>query len=176
MKVFRLLGVILLALACCSIAIAQTPFTAGTWTRVTPTSTPIAGGHPQLLTDGSVLILNNTCGTTGSWYRLVPDSSGNYVTGTWVSAGNLPTGYNPLYFASQMLPVGYVIVMGGEYNACNPVWTTQGAAYNMATNKWTTVPAPTGWTSVGDAQRHPSQRPVHAGELLLYPGSHPQQL
>lgn len=152
MKVFRLLGVVLLALACCSIAIAQTPFTAGTWTRVTPTSTPIAGGHPQLLTDGSVLILNNTCNATGNWYRLVPDASGNYVTGTWVSAGSLPSGYNPLYFASQMLPIGYVIVMGGEYTACSPVWTNRGAAYNMATNTWISVPAPTGWTSVGDAQ------------------------
>ena len=152
MKVFRLLSIALLALACCSIAIAQTPFTAGTWTRVTPTSTPIAGGHPQLLTDGSVLILNNTCNATGTWYRLFPDSSGNYVTGTWVSAGSLPTGYNPLYFASQALNNGYVIVMGGEYNACSPVWTTLGAAYNTVTNKWVKVPAPTGWTSVGDAQ------------------------
>src|SRR6476646_7353230 len=65
MKVFRMLGFVLLALACCSIAIAQEPFTAGTWTRVTPSSTPIAAGHPQLLTDGSVLILSNTCNATG---------------------------------------------------------------------------------------------------------------
>jgi len=152
MKMFRLFGIALLAVACSSIAFAQAPFTAGTWTRVTPSSTPIAGGHPLLLTDGSVLILNNTCNTTGNAYRLFPDSAGNYATGTWVSAGNLPSGYNPLYFASQMLPVGYVIIMGGEYNACNSVWTTLGAAYNPVTNKWISVPAPTGWSSVGDAQ------------------------
>src|SRR4051812_16401881 len=146
---FRTFGIALLALACCSIAVAQTPFTAGTWTQVTPSSTPIAGGHPMLLTDGSVLILNNTCNSTGNWYRLVPDKTGNYVTGSWVSAGNLPNGYNPLYFASQVLNNGYVLVIGGEYNACSPVWTTVGAAYNTATNKWISVPAPPGWTTVG---------------------------
>lgn len=152
MKVFRMLGFVLLALACCSTAIAQEPFTAGTWTRVTPGNTPIAGGHPMLLTDGSVLILNNTCNATGNWYRLIPDNAGNYVTGSWSPAGTLPSGYNPLYFASQVLPNGWVGVIGGEYNACSSVWTTLGAAYNPATNKWVPAPAPAGWTSVGDAQ------------------------
>jgi hypothetical protein len=153
MKVFRTFGIAVLALlAWSSLASAQEPFTAGTWTQATPGNTPIAGGHPMLLTDGSVLILNNTCNTTGNWYRLVPDSTGSYINGSWVSAGNLPAGYNPLYFASQVLPNGYVLAMGGEYNACNGVWTTLGAYYNPISNTWHAVPAPTGWSTIGDAQ------------------------
>lgn len=153
MKVFRTLGIYLLALFATGIASAQEPaFQAGTWSTVTPGNTPLSAGHMLLLTDGSVLVIDNNCAATGTWYRLVPDDLGNYVTGSWVKAGSLPAGYDPLYFASAVLPNGEVIVMGGEYNACAGVWTTLGAMYNPHTNKWTTVPAPTGWSTVGDAQ------------------------
>ena len=86
------------------------------------------------------------------WYRLVPDATGSYIHGTWKNAGTLPSGYNPLYFASSVLPNGQVVVMGGEYNNGSGVWTTQGAVYNPATNKWTSITSPPGWTTVGDAQ------------------------
>jgi hypothetical protein len=152
MKVFRTLGIAALALLVFSgIAISQDAFSPGQWTAVV--APPQSGiGHIQLLTDGSVLAINSGCGVTGNWYRLIPDKTGSYVNGKWVSAGNLPTGYNPLYFASQVLPNGHVVVIGGEYNACNAVWTTLGANYNPYTNKWATLPAPGGWGSVGDAQ------------------------
>jgi hypothetical protein len=106
-----------------------------------------------LLTDGSVLV-NSFFFTNhaDNWYRLVPDSTGSYVKGTWVNAGSAPSGYNPLYFASEVLPNGYVVIMGGEYNNGSSVWTTLGAAYNPLTNTWLKVPAPTGWSTIGDAQ------------------------
>ena len=151
MKVFRTLCIVILAVAWCGIANAQAPFTAGTWTKLTNTPAS-AVGHAMLLTDGSILVIANTCNTTGNWYRLVPDSTGSYLNGTWSSAGNLPTGYNPLYFASSVLPSGQVVVMGGEYNGCGAVWTTLGALYNPVGNKWTSLTAPTGWSTVGDAQ------------------------
>jgi hypothetical protein len=151
MKSFRSLGIFLLALLVCSgIALTQDSFTAGTWTPLT--NTPPSGiGHMVLLSDGSVLAINSACNATGNWYRLVPDSTGSYLNGTWVAAGNLPTGYNPLYFASQVLPSGQVVVMGGEYNGCAGAETTKGAIYNPATNKWQMMTAPTGWTTIGDA-------------------------
>jgi len=151
MKVVRILGVALLALACTS-AFAQEPFTAGTWTKTT-NPPPSAVAHALLLTDGSVLV-NSFFFTshTDTWYRLVPDSTGSYINGTWSTAGSLPTGYNPLYFGSAVLPSGQVTVMGGEYNNGSAVWTTLGAIYNPATNKWSKLAAPTGWTTVGDAQ------------------------
>ena len=153
MKVFRVLGIASLALlVCSSIAIAQTPFTAGTWTKTTnaPAS---AVAHAVLLTDGSVLV-NSMFFENHSdpWYRLVPDSTGSYINGTWVNAGSLPSGYNPLYFASSVLPSGQVVVFGGEYNNGVGVWTTDGALFNPTTSKWTSLTAPSGWTTVGDAQ------------------------
>lgn len=153
MKVFRALGIAALALLLCSgIALTQEAFTPGQWTVLT--NAPPAGvGHIQMLTDGSVLALNTTCGAVGIWYRLVPDSTGSYVNGKWLSGGTLPSGYNPLYFASQVLPNGDVVVIGGEYNGsgCVGAETTLGALYNPRSNKWVSLAAPAGWTSVGDA-------------------------
>jgi len=153
MKVFRTFGIALLALlVCASIASAQEPFTAGTWTKTTnPPASAVA--HALLLTDGSVLV-NSMFFENHSdpWYRLIPDSTGSYINGTWVNAGTLPSGYNPLYFGSSVLPSGQVTVMGGEYNNGSAVWTTQGALFSPATSTWTTLTAPSGWTTVGDAQ------------------------
>jgi len=153
MKVFRTLGIALLALlAWSSIASAQEPFTAGTWTKTkNPPSSPVA--HALLLNDGSVLV-NSIFFSNHSdpWYRLVPDKTGSYINGNWSNAGTLPTGYNPLYFASALLPSGQVVIMGGEYNNGNAVWTTMGALYNPNTKTWTSLAAPSGWTTIGDAQ------------------------
>lgn len=153
MKVFRTLGIALLAsLVCSSIAIAQEPFTAGTWTKTT-NAPPSAVAHALMLNDGSVLV-NSMFFENHSdpWYRLVPDSTGSYVNGTWSTVGSLPSGYNPLYFGSSLLPSGQVVIMGGEYNNGSSVWTTKGAVYNPNSKTWTSLAAPSGWTTVGDAQ------------------------
>ena len=153
MKVFRTFGIALLALlAWSSIASAQEPFTAGTWTP-TKNAPASAVAHALLLNDGSVLV-NSMFFQNHSdpWYRLVPDKTGSYINGTWSNAGSLPSGYNPLYFASSLLPSGQVVVMGGEYNNGSAVWTTQGALYNPNSKTWTSLTAPSGWTTVGDAQ------------------------
>jgi hypothetical protein len=152
MKVFRTLGIPLLALLTGSgIASSQTPFAPGKWTKVAK-APPTGVGHAQVLSDGSVLMLNSGCNVTGNWYRLVPSSTGSYEAGTWVAGGNMPAQYNPLYFSSAVLPNGNFIVMGGEYDGCNAVWTNKGAMYNVHSNKWTPVAAPAGWANVGDAQ------------------------
>jgi hypothetical protein len=153
MKVFRILGIALLAsLAWSSLANAQEPFTAGTWSA-TSTKPPSAVAHAVLLTDGSVLVNSFFFSNHADpWYRLVPDATGSYIHGTWKNAGTMPAGYNPLYYASSVLPNGQVVAMGGEYNNGSAVWTTQGAVYNPTTNTWTSIASPPGWTSVGDAQ------------------------
>jgi hypothetical protein len=122
----------------------------GTWT-------PLAHAFPGtnfpdtavLLTDGSVM-MHDGCST--DWYRLLPDKNGSYLNGTWKKTGSMPAGYTPLYFASQVLPDGRLIVNGGEYIDCNPVWSTLGALYDPVKDKWTAVLPPTGWTAIGDAQ------------------------
>jgi hypothetical protein len=152
MKVFRTIGIALLTLmAWSSIAIAQ-EFTAGTWT---PTKNPPASAvaHALLLNDGSVLVNSMFFENhSDAWYRLVPNAKGSYIDGTWSAAGTLPSGYNPLYFGSSLLPSGQVVIMGGEYNNGSAVWTNKGALYNPATNVWTSLAAPSGWTEIGDAQ------------------------
>jgi hypothetical protein len=152
MKMFRPAGIALMALlAWSSIVHSQEAFVAGKWTKVTAAG-PSAAGHMLLLTDGSVLVINSDCSATASWYRLIPSPTGSYVSGKWVAAGAFLPSYNPLYFASAVLPNGQVIIMGGEYDGCNSVWTTKGAMYNPRTNKWSAMPGPSGWTTIGDAQ------------------------
>jgi len=123
----------------------------GTWT---PVANTFPGSTPDTslqLTDGTVM-MHDIC--TSNWYRLTPDNTGSYVNGTWSTMGAMPSGYAPLYFASQVLPDGHVMVNGGEYNttACNSVWTNKGAIYDTATDTWANVSPPTGWTHIGDAQ------------------------
>src|SRR5215831_18474821 len=102
-----------------------------------------------LLTDGTVII-NEQCGS--QWFRLTPDINGSYRNGSWSQISSLPTGYAPLYFASQVLPDGRVIINGGEYNSCVAVWTKQRAIYDSLNNVCTSVAPSSGWTTIGDAQ------------------------
>jgi len=95
--------------------------------------------NPLLLTDGTVMVQDAGC---QDWWRLTPDNTGSYVNGTWTQIGSLPPGYAPLYHSSAVLPDGRVIIMGGEYNFFNPVWTAQGAIYDPVADAWTSVAPP----------------------------------
>lgn len=152
----RSLAIAVVLLAMSGIASSQEPFTAGTW-HALKTAPPSAVAHMLLLTDGSVLVNSYFFSVhTDNWYRLIPDSTGSYINGHWVNAGSAPAGYNPLYFASAVLPNGQVVIIGGEYNngssSGSNGWTTLGATFNPHTNAWTSLAAPAGWTTVGDAQ------------------------
>ncbi len=127
-------------------------FAGGTWQAVT--TAPVDElCNPLLLTDGTVMIAE--CNTP-NWYKLTPDITGNYATGTWTKLASLPkiagTQYEPLYHASAVLPTGHVIIMGGEYNGSDTeVWTNLGATYNPLTNKWAAVSAPADWVKIGNS-------------------------
>jgi hypothetical protein len=121
---------------------------AQTWTPLV-NQPAFAASNQLLLTDGTVIAHN---GCDRDWWRLTPDASGSYVNGTWSPIASLPANYGPLYFASAVLADGRVIIEGGEYNFCSPVWTTLGAIYDPLANSWTSVDPPTGWRSIGDAQ------------------------
>jgi hypothetical protein len=123
----------------------------GSWQTTTNSFPDAAGGSaPLLLTDGTVIV---HAPNTGRWYRLTPDNTGSYVGGTWTQIASLPNGYTPLYFASAVLPDGRVIVNGGEYNGNGTqVEANLGAIYDPVLNTWVSVSAPSGWTTIGDAQ------------------------
>jgi hypothetical protein len=128
---------------------APTPAqTGGAWAPLTnPPSFQAA--LALLAHDGTVMVQEMS---TEHWWQLTPDPTGSYRNGTWSQLASMPTGYTPLYYASGFLPDGRLVAIGGEYLNNSEAWTTKGAIYDPAANKWTQLAAPTGWTSVGDAQ------------------------
>jgi hypothetical protein len=114
-------------------------------------------GSMLLLTNGSVLVHEDD---SDQWALLTPDASGNYTDGTWSSVASscLPSStcaddYQPEYYASAVLPDGRVFIEGGEYDGGNTeVWSSDGAIYDPATNSWTQISTPAGWSEVGDAE------------------------
>src|SRR5271167_2894667 len=121
---------------------------AQTWTPLT-NQPKISASNPLLLADGRVLVLDSG---GQDWWALTPDINGSYQNGTWSQLASLPSGYAPTYFASAVLPDSRVVVLGGEYNFFPPAWTNLGAVYTPATDTWASLEAPSGWTTVGDAQ------------------------
>src|SRR5258708_5089656 len=135
------------------------PASVATWTKIT-TAPSVSVGSMLLLTDGRVLVHSepNCTGCTGNysnWYTLTPDNTGNYVNGTWTQVASLPSGYEPLFFGSAVLPDGKVVIQGGEYNCpssrCSGVWQSLGAIYDPAANTWTSTVPPTR-SNIGDAE------------------------
>jgi hypothetical protein len=94
-----------------------------------PDGTVIAA---QLFSDGS------------AWYRLTPDTHGNYVSGTWSSIASAH--YSRLYFASAVLKDGRAFVAGGEYGNGGGV---TAEIYSPSNNTWTVVSPPSSLVSPG---------------------------
>lgn len=126
----------------------------GTWQSFSLPNQPANAGTMLLLTDGSVLVHDepNSGAVSGSnrWYRLTPDSFGNYRTGSWQALANGPN--SPLYFACSLLRDGRVFVAGGEYNGTRAqVELLAAEIYDPVANTWTNIGTPAGWTQIGDA-------------------------
>jgi hypothetical protein len=101
-----------------------------------------------LLTDGRAMVHEYN---SPNWWALTPDQTGSYLNGTWKQLASMPSDYAPLYFASQVLPDGRVLVEGGEYNFLSQDETNLGAIYDPIKNKWTNVNPPSGWSEIGDS-------------------------
>lgn len=140
-----------------SIPLSGQGTTGATWTTLA--AAPTEGVQLcLLLTDASVM-----CQAVQNWYRLIPDSSGSYVEGSWSLYTQFPpaSGYIPQAFASAVLADGRVAVMGGEYNyvAGSADFTLSGTGmiFDPAAISWTALAPPpsTGspnhWQCIGDA-------------------------
>src|SRR5579871_2506514 len=135
------------------------PPASATWTKA-KNAPPVSVGSMLLLTDGRVLVhsepnCGGCVGNYNNWYTLTPDKTGSYINGTWKQVASLPSGYDPLFFGSAVLPDGKVVVQGGEYNcpasSCSAVWQSLGALYDPAANKWTAT-TPPATSNIGDAE------------------------
>ncbi len=129
--------------------------TTGFWSelRFSPSINLFYGAtNPLLLTDGSVLVQDTG---SGGWARLAPDQNGSYINGSWNGVNDLFAGYAPNIHSSAVLPDGRVLIEGGEFNEQNlgnfaPVQTNMGAIYDPATELWTPVNPPPGWSTIGN--------------------------
>jgi hypothetical protein len=151
----------------------------GSWTLVTA---PIRVQDALLLMDGSLLV-ERYASSTGDWWRLTPDASGSYITGTWTYDSSMPViggvQYAPLYYCSAVLPDGKVVIMGGEYNyqLSGTSFTyvsneeAKGAIYDPATSTWTSVPPPSGITRIGDSMCSVLATGPNKGQLALGPNT-----
>ncbi len=104
-----------------------------------------------LMTDGSVLTQSYA---SFSWYRYVPDNTGNYANGTWSQVASLPSGYAPSAFASAVLADGRLAITGGEYNYPGNYdlqLVNLGAVYDPVADTWTKLGHPKGWKWIGDS-------------------------
>ncbi len=127
---------------------------AQTWTPLTNQPGFNLGAMLQLR-DGRILVHEEQSGNSRNWHILTPDATGSYVNGTWSSGGQLPVGYAPWFFGSQVLLDGKSIAIeGGEYNNGQAVWTTLGAIGTISGSSitWTANSAPNGWANIGDAE------------------------
>jgi hypothetical protein len=88
-------------------------------------------------TDGTVLMEGG--GVSATWYRLTPSASGSYALGTWSQVASM--GLQRLYYPSNVLPDGRVLVLGGEYSGSQGQQnlTNQGEIYNPVTNTWSSI-------------------------------------
>ena len=87
-------------------------------------------------TDGTILV-QSFDGQT--WWKLTPDATGSYINGTWTRLATAPT--PRLYFASQVLPDGRFIEVGGEYSGPGLLanWSNTGDIYDPVANTWSTI-------------------------------------
>ncbi len=110
----------------------------GTWTPLTHLA-PAGIGTMELLTDGTVMASASVGPSSTAWYRLTPDASGSYVNGTW---SQLPSmSISRLFFASNVLPDGRVLVLGGKYinDIVNSPLNNTGEIYDPVSNTWTSI-------------------------------------
>ena len=163
MKLWKTLLVLLPALAASPYLAEAQSDAYGSWVSKT---SPFGVDTALVLTDGSIVAQAYGKPT---WWRLVPDSHGDYSNGTWTALPDMPAinhtyPYAPYDYCTAVLPDGRLIVTGGEYTYDNstPVVTTtsetnEGTIWDWKTNTWTIIPPPfnagsttTHWSRIGD--------------------------
>jgi len=135
---------------------------AGTWVPLTNRA-PDNIDLLLLLSDGTVMAASGEPGAGGTgnaWYKLTPDADGSYLNGTWSTLA--PMNYDRLYYSSQMLRDGRVLVAGGEYGT----GTNSAEVYNPLANTWTITPPP----PAGQVRFHDSiSETLPNGNVLVAP-------
>ncbi|HEY2414903.1 MAG TPA: autotransporter-associated beta strand repeat-containing protein [Pirellulaceae bacterium] len=98
---------------------------------------PASLGHMMLLSNGTVMVQGS--GISKTWYQLAPDINGNYANGTWSALASMGTERKD--YASNVLPSGKVLIVGGEYSGPSGVKNVinTGEIYDPVTNSWSPI-------------------------------------
>ncbi|MGI9088867.1 MAG: kelch repeat-containing protein [Chthoniobacterales bacterium] len=138
---------------------------AGGWTHLRyPAPGPVQ--LMLLLPDGTVMAANPS--VSNAWYKLTPDSSGDYGFGTWTTLA--PMADTRLFYCSYVLPDGRVFIAGGEYGTGG----AKAEIYDPQANTWTSVPVPTSLldpTKPSPALRMGNQQFSDSGGVILRDGT-----
>ena len=121
----------------CQIASAN----AGPWTKLKNPNPGYGSGNMILLTDGTIMVQSGQIGGDPQyWTKLTPDSAGSYVNGTWSELAPMTT--PRLFFGSNILPNGKLLVLGGEYSGPNldATFTNTGEIYDPIADSWSPIP------------------------------------
>jgi len=135
------------------------PPPAGPTLRTLATQPPVGVYLAMLLTDGTIMAQAFPTGAAGAsaadFYRLTPDSKGDYAGGSWTHLPQPPAGYAPYASAEAVLADGRVLFVGGEYNQDDyhfgaSALTNMSAVFDPVTGTWTMIPPPPGVAYIGD--------------------------
>jgi len=104
----------------------------------------------MLLTDGTVLVHGGAGYASRVFYELTPNSQGSYVHGSWRRLPRMKLAR--LYYTSDVLPSGNVLVLGGEYSGpySAQTETNGGEICDPVARTWTKI-APFPQQFLGDA-------------------------
>jgi hypothetical protein len=132
---------------CACEALESRQLMTGTWAALANTLSITSGRRTtndgaevmMLLSDGTVMVHGGSGSASAAWYRLTPNSSGNYTSGTFTALASMSL--QRLFFASNVLPSGKIFVVGGEYSGANTTqtFTNTGEIYDPVANTWTSV-------------------------------------
>ncbi len=114
---------------------------AGPWTKLKNPNPGYGSGNLILHTDGTVMVQSGQIGGDPQyWTKLTPDSAGSYVNGTWTVLAPMST--LRLFFGSNVLPNGKLLVLGGEYSGPNfdATFTNTGEIYDPVADTWSPIP------------------------------------
>jgi hypothetical protein len=110
---------------------------AGTWTPFTDPGPTGGLGTMMLLSDGRILAPG--AGASNDWFQLTPGASGNYATsGSWSFLTSFGTPRE--FYASNVLPDGRALVLGGEYSGSPAQANDTNTGQIFAQNQWSSIP------------------------------------
>jgi hypothetical protein len=101
----------------------------------------------MLLSDGTAAVQGGDGSPTTTWYRLSPNTSGDYARGSWSALGSMNEARR--FFTTAMLPNGKIFAVGGEYPKFSNTAEIFDPTANGGTGAWSFVDSvPTSPTTV----------------------------